>query len=84
MHCINPHRTGETKYVKVPYLVANEDGTESLCAFSLNFRADHGLVDNRRIKREIRKLIWRQLDRRLHSRELRSIMKYVVVLREAT
>lgn len=74
---------GETKYVKVPFLVANEDGTDSLNAWHLRFRAKQGLVDNRRIKREIRKLVKQQLQRTLHSRELRQIMQYVVVLREA-
>lgn len=54
-------------YVQVPWLGLDDEGKSTRNWTRLTFR---GSVDKRRVKREIRKFVKRDLDRTLHTGEL--------------
>lgn len=59
-------------YLTVPYMMPNEDGTTSMMRSRMNFS---GNVDRRRVKRELRKWVKRNLERSLSVREQNLIMR---------
>lgn len=61
--------------VMLPFITTNEDGSTERNWARMRFV---GVVNRRRVKREIRKWVKRALGRCIHPVELRAIMKHQV------
>ena len=69
------HRYSDAKRLFVPYLAqVTEDDPMQPHVASLVFRVHEGTVDRRKVKRMVRIWIKANLERTVHSRELRALM----------
>lgn len=72
-----------TTYLSMPYLGMDDAGEPTRNWAHFTFKhADGYPVDKRKIKRMVRKWIWQNLERRVHSEELHMLMKRVQYLTE--
>lgn len=70
------HRYSDAKRIFVPYLAqTTEDGPVEPQVAALVFRVHEGTVDRRKVKRMIRRWVKENLERTLHTVELRWLMR---------